>query len=189
MKEFIRFIYRNGYATTLSHLVELYGGWLLRSLPGPEGILLRGCFFRLLSKSSGPNLLIYPKVYMIFTRRISFGKRISVNVGTYLDGRGGIELGNYVMIGPGCVLSSCEHGFAELEKPMYEQPIKYAKIIIKDNVWIGGNVCVKGGVTIHEGSIVGAGSVVTHDVPPYSIVGGVPARLIRSRKPDQTKTT
>lgn len=186
--EFLAFAKRNGIRTILSHVSELYGGWLFRTLPGPEGIFLRGALFRLLSKHCGPNLIIYPGVYIIFAHRITFGKRVAINVGSYLDGRGGITIGNNVMIGPGCVISSCEHGFANLDAPMCQQPITYAPITIEDDVWIGGNVCIKSGITIHRGSIVGAGSVVTHDVPPYAIVGGVPAKTIRSRTQEVTPT-
>lgn len=179
--EFVAFLKRNNVRAIVVHVIELYGGWVLRSLPGPEGIWLRGAFYRSLSKGSGKNLLIYPNGYVIFSHRITFGERVAINVGTYLDGRGEIDIGDHVMIGPGCILSSCEHGFAQVDVPMYQQPITYAKITIKSDVWIGGNVCIKGGVTIHEGAIIGAGSVVTKDVPAYSIMGGVPAKFIRSR--------
>lgn len=179
--EFAAFLKRNNVRAIAIHVIELYGGWVLRSFPGPEGIWLRGVFYRALSKGSAKNLLIYPNGYIIFSHRITFGERVAINVGTYLDGRGEIDIGDHVMIGPGCILSSCEHGFARVDIPMYQQPITYAKITIKNDVWIGGNVCIKSGVTIHEGAIIGAGSVVTKDVPAYSIMGGVPAKLIRSR--------
>jgi maltose O-acetyltransferase len=179
--ELTGFVKRNGVGTIVVHAVELYFGWLFRSLPGPEGIWLRAMFYKLLFKHAGPKLLIYPGCYIIFSHRITAGKRVAINVGTYLDGRGGIVFGDNVMIGPRCVLSSCEHGFARTDVPMCQQPIAYAPITIEDDVLIGGNVCIKGSVTIHRGSIVGAGSVVTHDVPPYAVVGGVPARIIRNR--------
>lgn len=185
--EIAAFVRRNGLRAILSHLVELYGGWLLRSLPGPEGLLLRAALYRVLAHRAGGKLLIYPGCYIIFSHRISFGQRVALNVGTYLDGRGGIDIGDHVMIGPNCVMSSCEHGFARTDMPMYQQPLTYAKITIANDVWLGGNVCVKSGVTIGTGSIIAAGSVVTKDVPPYVIAGGVPARILRSRqRPDGT---
>jgi maltose O-acetyltransferase len=179
--ELAGFVQRNGIGTIAVHIIELYFGWLFRSLPGPEGIWLRAIFYKMLFKHAGSKLLIYPGCYIIFSHRITAGKRVAINVGTYLDGRGGIAIGDNVMIGPHCMLSSCEHGFARTDVPMCQQPITYAPITIEDDVLIGGNVCIKGGVTIHRGSIVGAGSVVTHDVPAYSVVGGVPARMIRNR--------
>ena len=109
------------------------------------------------------------------------GSRVAINSNCYLDGRGGLEIGDHVMIGPNCVISSCEHGFALRDTPMFLQPITYAKIVIGNDVWIGGNVCIKSGVTIGDGCIVGAGSVVTKNVLPFSIIGGAPAKIIRTR--------
>lgn len=65
---------------------------------------------------------------------------------------------------------------------------KVGDIIIKDYVWIGANVFINPGVTIGENSVVGANSVVTKDVPPFSIYGGVPAKLIRKKTPHDQKT-
>ncbi len=126
--EFVAFFKRNDLRAIITHLTELYGGWLLRSLPGPEGLWLRGMFYRLLCRGTGTNLLIYPGCYIIFSHRITLGRRVAFNVNTYMDGRGEIEIGDYSMIGPDCVLSSCEHGFAKLDVPMCQQPITYAKI-------------------------------------------------------------
>jgi len=182
VKEAVGLIQRNGIRAILSHAIEAYLGWILRYLPGPEGIVSRSLLYRALFKKAGKDLFIYPNVYIIFSRKISVGKRVAINVNTYLDGRGEIVIGDNVMIGPGCIMSSCEHGYENTDVPMHQQPIRYGKIEIGDDVWLGGNVCVKSGVTIHRGSVVAAGSVVTKDVPEYSIVGGVPAKIISSRK-------
>ena len=67
---------------------------------------------------------------------------------------------------------------------MWQQPIaSRGDIVLEDDVWLGVNAVVMDGVTIGQGAIVGAGAVVTHDVPPFTIVGGVPARII-GRRPD-----
>ncbi|WP_264367794.1 DapH/DapD/GlmU-related protein [Paraglaciecola mesophila] len=65
---------------------------------------------------------------------------------------------------------------------MIEQGIVTAPVIIKDNVWIGYGVTILKGVEIGEGSIVAAGSVVTKNIPPYSIAGGIPSKVIKMRK-------
>jgi acetyltransferase-like isoleucine patch superfamily enzyme len=74
-----------------------------------------------------------------------------------------------------------KHGFGDIERPMSEQQYTSAPIIIEDDVWVGFQAIILPGVTIGRSSIVGAGAVVTRDVEPHSIVGGVPARLLRKR--------
>ena len=181
LREFLQFIRRNGVRPILLHLMELYGGALLRWLPGPEGLVLRGLFYRILLKRCGRNFMVYPKVYMIFTHKMSVGERVAINVGTYIDAGGELEIGSHVMIGPGCVISSREHSTALNGEPMCFQPVQYRKIVVGDDVWIGANVCIRGGVTLGNGCVVAAGAVVTKDIPPYAVVGGVPAKLIRMR--------
>ena len=182
VRECIGFVKRNGLKTIAVHLLEVYAGAVLRVLPGPEGLFLRNFFYRIIFKSCGKTLLIYPSVYIIFSHKISVGKRLAINVGSYLDGRGGITIGDNVMIGPNCVLSSCEHGHSRTDIPMAEQNHTYAPIMIGNDVWIGGNCVIKSGVTISDGSIIAAGAIVTKDVPPYCIFGGVPGQVIGYRK-------
>ena len=86
------------------------------------------------------------------------------------------------MIAPGCIFVAFDHGFDRFDIPMNQQPFTEAPIIIEDDVWIGANCTITKGVRIQTGSIVAANSVVTKDVLPFSIVGGVPAKLIKSRK-------
>ena len=176
------YIKRNGFKIVFFHLIEIYFGFLFRYLPGIEGFFFRSLLYKLLLKSKGPDLYIYPGVHMIFSRKICIGQRVAINTGTYIDGRGEVRIGNYVMIGPNCLIVSCEHGYARTDVPMYQQPIKYAPIVISDDVWIGGNAVIKSGVTIGEGSVVAAGTVVTSDVPSYCVFGGVPGKVIKYRR-------
>ncbi len=73
------------------------------------------------------------------------------------------------------------HNFENCDIPMRTQGLKNISVTIEDDVWIGSRVIILPGIKIGKGSIIGAGAVVTKDVPEYSIVGGVPAKLIRSR--------
>jgi galactoside O-acetyltransferase len=92
-----------------------------------------------------------------------------------------IRIGNSVMVAPNVVIRSADHRSDSLDKPMLEQGNVSADISIGDDVWIGANAVITAGVTIGDHAIVGAGAVVTQDVKPYDIVGGVPAKVIRSR--------
>jgi acetyltransferase-like isoleucine patch superfamily enzyme len=176
------FIKRNGFKSVFAHVVEIYAGFIFRYLPGIEGLFLRSFLYRMLFSHCGKGLIIYPNVYVIFSHRISVGTRVAINTGTYVDGRGTIKIGNYVLIGPNCVISSCGHGFKRLDIPMYRQPVEYGQVTIDDDVWIGANVTIKQGVHIHKGSIIAAGAVVTKDVPEYCVYGGVPAKFLSDRK-------
>ncbi len=88
------------------------------------------------------------------------------------------------MMGEDVMIITNTHNFENCDIPMRTQGLNYISVTIEDDVWIGSRVIIlPGGVKIEKGSIIGAGAVVTKDVPEYSIVGGgVPAKLIRSRK-------
>jgi acetyltransferase-like isoleucine patch superfamily enzyme len=94
---------------------------------------------------------------------------------------GGIRIGNNVLIGQNVNLHSENHIFADEGHLIREQGVSYQGIVIEDDVWIGSKVTIVDGVQVGRGSIVGAGSVVTKSIPPYSIVVGVPAKVIGSR--------
>jgi acetyltransferase-like isoleucine patch superfamily enzyme len=97
-----------------------------------------------------------------------------------------IRIGANCMIAPGCVLTPYRHGIADLSRPMREQPLtSRGDIVLEDDVWLGARVCVTDGVTLGRGAIIGAGAVVTKDIPPYAIAGGVPARVIGYRAENQ----
>jgi acetyltransferase-like isoleucine patch superfamily enzyme len=93
----------------------------------------------------------------------------------------GVFIGKNVMIAPNVVIIAFNHGFADIELPMALQPNIEAPVFIEDNVWIAANCTIGSGVKIGKGSIVAANSFVNKDVPPYNIVGGVPAKIIKSR--------
>lgn len=94
---------------------------------------------------------------------------------------GPLTIGNHVAVAAHVVFASVGHGYDRIDIPMVQQKVNKKEIVIEDDVWIGANAVIIGGVTIGAHSIVGAGAVVTHDVEPYSVVGGTPAKLIRKR--------
>ena len=95
---------------------------------------------------------------------------------------GPLTIGDNCAVAAHVVFASVGHGYERTDMPMVEQPVLKKEIVLEDDVWVGANAVIIQGVRIGTGSIVGAGAVVTKDVPPYSVVGGTPARVIRSRK-------
>jgi galactoside O-acetyltransferase len=114
---------------------------------------------------------------------IEIGDRVSLNANVYLNASGGgrIVVGHDVLVGPNAVFRTSDHVTLDPERPIREQGHAAGVIILEEDVWIAANVTVVGGVRIGRGAVVAAGAVVTADVEPYSVVGGVPARLIKRR--------
>jgi len=111
------------------------------------------------------------------------GIRIGMDslIGEYsvIRGQGGVEIGDRVYTSPFTQILSVDHVFDDPNRPFVEQGITAQGIRIEDDVWIGGGAVVTDGVCIGRGSVVAAGAVVTEDVPAHSVVGGVPARILR----------
>ena len=171
------------YKGKLLHLwVEEYLGFVTRSLPGAEGILIRRLVYRSLLKSFGKSSLIYAGVYLTHTYGIEIGNNFSINSGALVDGRGGIKIGNHVMVGPYSVIVSSRHQFEQTDVPMTALDHVMQPVIIEDDVWIGTQAFIKGGITIGRGSVVSAGAKVISDVPDFAVVAGVPANVTGSRK-------
>ncbi|MCR2806591.1 acyltransferase [Paenibacillus soyae] len=113
------------------------------------------------------------------------GADCSINAGAVVTGK--VKLGDAVRIATYASMYGFNHGFASVDVPIFRQPLTFAGIEIGDDVWIGAHAVILDGVTVGSHSIVAAGAVVTKDVPPYSIVGGNPAKVIRSRLEEKTK--
>jgi acetyltransferase-like isoleucine patch superfamily enzyme len=113
---------------------------------------------------------------------VKLGAHVSINPRASLDGgRMGIEIGDGTRIATGATLFAFDHGVVP-DRPIREQPVRSVGIRIGADVWIGANAGVTDDVTIGDHCIVGMGAVVTRDVPPWSIVAGVPARVIGDRR-------
>jgi len=120
-----------------------------------------------------------------FTPWVSMGDFSGIGVNCELNATEGgeIKIGKYVMMGPECVIYTRNHSFARIDIPMQQQGYEIPEtVVIGDDVWIGRRVIILPGVHIGEGSVIAAGAVVTKDVPPYSIIGGCPAKVIKNRK-------
>lgn len=133
-------------------------------------------FSELIGKEVDPSSFIIPPFYSDFGENINIGKNVFVNHAcTFMD-RGGITLEDHVLIGPKVNLITTNHP----ENPSERHATVSYPIVIKKGAWIGAAATVLPGVTIGENAIIAAGAVVTKDVPDNVIVGGVPAKIIRS---------
>jgi len=190
-------------------LSEIYE-WFLFGLcwfPGHLGIILRRFFYKKylaecgqgLSTASGcqirsgknivignnVNLGLNAQIYASGkeTQSIKIGDHLSTNSNIMInaDLGGMIVIGNNVLLGPNVVIRASNHTFKNPDLPIKQQGHTAGKIIIEDDVWLGANVVVVPNVIVGKGSVIAAGAVVTKDVEPYSIMGGVPARVISKR--------
>lgn len=118
-----------------------------------------------------------------FSRFLSIGDNSGVGINSKIYGE--VVIGKNVMMGPECVIYTRNHEYSRTDIPMNEQGFSEPKkVVIGDDVWLCGQVIILPGVTVGDHSIVGAGSVVTKDVPSWSVVGGNPAVVLKSRKQD-----
>lgn len=112
---------------------------------------------------------------------VNIGANCTVGIGSVVIGP--VEIGNDVIIAQHVVLSGLNHSYEDIKRSIREQPVTTRPIVIEAECWIGANAVITAGVTIGKHSVVAGGSVVTRDVPPYSVVGGNPARILKQYDP------
>lgn len=112
--------------------------------------------------------------------RIEMGDRVGFNYGCYVNGFGGLTIGDRSIFGPYTMIHTANHEMA-VDAPIPDQGWTPGHVTVGKDCWIGMGVSILPGVTIGDGVIIGAGAVVTKDLPDYSIAVGNPARAIRSR--------
>jgi len=139
----------------------------------------RALLCRYMFRKCGKNVNVERGAWFGYNLEIGDNSGIGVNAQLYTAG--GIVIGDNVMMGPDVVILTQNHRYDDITRPMREQGYESAPVIIEDDVWIGTRVIVLPGVRIGQGSIIAAGAVVTRDIPPFSIVGGNPAKVIKKR--------
>lgn len=121
-----------------------------------------------------------------FTPRITIGDRVSINYDCHIGCVNEITIGNDVLLASRVYISDHSHGatdYHDIETPPSERKVfSKGPVVIEEGVWVGEGACILPGVRIGRHALVGANAVVTRDVPPYTIVGGIPARPIRTLK-------
>ncbi len=137
---------------------------------------VREMLAELFGQPVNPTLRVFPPFYTDFGKNIHIGQNVFINACCHFQDHGGVTIGDGCQIGHNVVFATLNHGTAP-EDRIYTYP---APITLGKNVWIGSNATILQGVTIGDNAIVAAGAVVTKDVPANVIVGGVPARFIKS---------
>ncbi len=138
---------------------------------------------KLMFDKCGKNVNIEHGAFLASGKGIEIGNNSGVGLNCRITGP--LSIGNDVMMAPGVNIVTQNHEIADTEIPMRLQTAEKKKVTIGDDVWIGVNAIILPGITIGKGSVVAGGAVVTKDVPPYTIVGGNPARVIRNRKEEE----
>lgn len=187
------------FAAALEELWVALFAWI----PTPLGLLLRLYAWRWLFESCG-TVRFGTSITLLGFGNIRLGQGCRIGRGVFLtasNGRlvledfvaispnvnigaddGEVRIGRQVAIGPGTVIRAANHRFERSDVPIMVQGHKPGTVIIEDGVWIGANCVITPDVRIGRGAIVGAGAVVTRNVAPFAIVGGVPARVIGNRE-------
>jgi maltose O-acetyltransferase len=114
--------------------------------------------------------------------RIELGDEVGFNYGCYVNGYGGLTVGDRSVIGPYSMIHTADHRFDDVDRPMLEQGWEEAPVEIGADCWIGMGSCILPGVRIGEGAVLGAGSVVTREIEPWCVAVGNPAKAVRSRR-------
>jgi acetyltransferase-like isoleucine patch superfamily enzyme len=148
----------------------------LNRIPFAERDAIRQAWSELTGTAVDATFSLIPPVYSEHGLSIRVGRNVFINQGCTLNDIGGIEIGDDVMIGPRVSLITSGH---PLDPNQRRKQIVAAPIVIQRNVWLGAGAMVLQGVTVGEDSVVAAGAVVTRDVPPGTLVAGVPAQVLR----------
>lgn len=111
---------------------------------------------------------------------IKIGRDSLIGEYSVIRGQGGVSIGDRVYTSPFTQIIAVNHVFDDPNRPFVEQGITAEGIIIEDDVWLGAGAIITDGVRVGQGAVVAAGAVVTKDVPPHTVVGGVPAKPIKN---------
>ncbi len=142
-------------------------------------LAIRYAIVRNFAASCGQVIYIGPYVEIKNIHNLCIGSNVSIHRGCYIDAAGKIKIGNDVSIAHSTSILSTNHRWMDLNIPIRDNYAAFSPVVIEDDVWIGCGCRIMPGVCIKNRSIVAAGAVVTHDVKSGTIVGGVPARLIK----------
>ena len=165
LKRWVKYIY---------YPIVLFGNVAINKIPSRH---LRKWYYQLMGAKIGKKTFLFRRVETLCPLGLKMGEYATVGWFTLLDCRGGVYIGNNVSIASYVKIVTGSHDIQSEKMQAVFKPI-----IIQDYAWICTGATILQGVTIGEGAVVAAGAVVTRDVPPYTVVGGVPAKEIGSRQ-------
>lgn len=152
----------------------MFGNTVINKIPSRK---LRRLYYRLMGARLTEKSVIFRGTDILSPRKLQIGQGSSVGWHSLLDARGGIEIGDNVTVASYCKLVTGSH---DIEDPNFKA--HFLPIIIEDYAWVCTGAMILQGIKIGTGAVVCAGSVVTKDVPPMTVVGGMPAKVIRIRE-------
>lgn len=151
----------------------------LALVPGGLGSFLRRRLYPF--GGCGRDCLILEGFWAEYSERLIIGDHVGFNRDCFINAAGGVRIGDWSLLGLGSAIISQNHVLDGIAAPMSLAGDERAPVTVGRDVWIGARAVVLPGVTLGDGVVVGAGAVVTRDVEPYMVVGGVPARPLRAR--------
>lgn len=167
----------------LAFLPPSFSEFLWQSIPEYSGKFTAGLRYAVakrLAGELGDNVFFGPRVRVLDWNSLRVGSNVSIHQDCYIDALGGIGIGSDVSIAHGCSIVSFDHSWSDVSRPIRDNPVIKRPIVIRDDVWIGCGVRVLGGAAIGHRTVVAAGAVVTQPCGPNALVGGVPARQLKS---------
>lgn len=158
----------------------------LRAVPGHTGERMRSLLY---GYSAGKDSRVLTHVMIYYPENLTIGRNSAITAYCQLNAGGGLVIGNDVLIGPGTYIWSQNHRFQDAGNLIREQGSERVAVTIEDDVWIAARCVILPGVRIATGTVVAAGAVVTRSTEPYTIVAGVPAKMIGLRESSMVTRT
>lgn len=143
---------------------------------------VKSLFIRICGGRTGNRVVYYPGVWICPAKNIQIGNDVDLALDVLITTSGGVSIGDRTLVGYRTQILSSNHNVPSNKNRIFDAGHTSAKVEIGSDVWIGASCIILPGVNIGEGAIVAAGSVVTKNVPPFTYVAGVPARVIKERK-------
>jgi len=161
---------------------QYYGFWLISQIPCAFGNMLRARYCSRRFKKVGREITVLAGTRFRSMENLVVGDKVTIGNDNFIQARGGVKIGNNVLLGPGVKIWSTNHNYKFMNIPICEQGLENSPVIIGNDIWLSSNVFILPGTIIPDGVVVAAGAVVTNKkYVPYSILAGNPAQMVGMR--------